>query len=210
MGRFVVKLGSNIVAEDDGSLRADVLAHICAEIAERHAAGDDVVIVTSGAIARGIEVMGLRGRPGTIDALQAASAVGQGKLYRAYDELLRYDAPVQFSRRITVAPLEVAGRTIPAGTFVLAGLASSNRDHDFWGPTADELALARANAGQHVSFGSGTHFCLGAALARLEGQVAVGRLIRRFPDLALADPGPTWNGRMNLRGLERLPLTFTP
>ena len=128
----------------------------------------------------------------------------------AVDELLRYDAPVQFSRRITVAPLEVAGRTIPAGTFVLAGLASSNRDHDFWGPTADELDLARANAGQHVSFGSGTHFCLGAALARLEGQVAVGRLIRRFPDLALADPGPTWNGRMNLRGLERLPVTFTP
>ena len=127
----------------------------------------------------------------------------------AVDELLRFDAPVQFSRRITVAPLEVGGRTIPTGTFVLAGLASSNRDATFWGPTADDLDLGRPNAGQHVSFGSGAHFCLGAALARLEGQVAVGRLIRRFTDLAIAEPGPAWNGRMNLRGLERLPVTFT-
>lgn len=84
-----MKLGSNIVARDDGSLRAGVLEQICLEVARRHEAGDDVVIVTSGAIARGMEVMGLRGRPGTIDDLQAASAVGQGKLYRAYDELLR-------------------------------------------------------------------------------------------------------------------------
>jgi glutamate 5-kinase len=89
VGRFVVKLGSNIVAHDDGTLRADVLEHICAEIAERHVAGDDVVVVTSGAIARGVEVMGLAGRPAAMADLQAASAIGQGKLYRAYDELLR-------------------------------------------------------------------------------------------------------------------------
>ena len=128
----------------------------------------------------------------------------------AVDELLRYDSPVQFSRRITVEPLEIAGRTIPARTFVLAGLASANRDPANWGPTADELDLGRVDANQHVAFGSGTHFCLGAALARLEGQVAIGRLIRRFPDLVVADPGPAWNGRLNLRGLERLPITFAP
>jgi glutamate 5-kinase len=89
VGRFVVKLGSNIVAQDDGALRADVLEHICGEIAERHAAGDDIVIVTSGAIARGVQIMGLGGRPAAMADLQAASAIGQGKLYRAYDELLR-------------------------------------------------------------------------------------------------------------------------
>ena len=126
----------------------------------------------------------------------------------AVDELLRYDAPVQFSRRIAVTAFEIGGRTIPAGTFVLAGLASSNRDPAFWGPTADDLDLGRPNAAQHLSFGSGSHFCLGAALARLEGQVALGRLIRRFPDLEVADPGPAWNGRINLRGLDRLPVTF--
>jgi glutamate 5-kinase len=89
MGRYVVKLGSNIVAHDDGSLRADVLEHVCGVIGERHEAGDDVVVVSSGAIARGMEVMGLSGRPSAMADLQAASAVGQGKLYRVYDELLR-------------------------------------------------------------------------------------------------------------------------
>ena len=95
MARYVIKLGSSIVAEDDGELRADVIERICAEAAARHAAGDDVVLVTSGAIARGMRVMGLPvrvvrpTRPRAIEDLQAASAVGQGKLYRVYDELLR-------------------------------------------------------------------------------------------------------------------------
>src|SRR5436190_3904570 len=89
MARYVVKLGSSIVAEDSGALRPDVLARVCDQVAARHAAGDDVVVVTSGAIARGIQLMGLSPRPTAIDDLQAASAVGQGKLYRVYDELLR-------------------------------------------------------------------------------------------------------------------------
>src|SRR6188472_4296801 len=89
MSRFVVKLGSSVVAEDSGALRAEVLARVCDDVVARHAAGDDVVMVTSGAIARGIEVMGLPVRPTAIEDLQAASAVGQGKLYRVYDELLR-------------------------------------------------------------------------------------------------------------------------
>jgi glutamate 5-kinase len=89
MARYVVKLGSSIVAEDSGALRPAVLARVCDQVAARHAAGDDVVVVTSGAIARGIQVMGLSPRPTAIEDLQAASAVGQGKLYRVYDELLR-------------------------------------------------------------------------------------------------------------------------
>jgi glutamate 5-kinase len=89
MARYVVKLGSSIVAEDSGALRAGVLARICDQVAERHALGDDVVMVTSGAIARGMQVMGLPIRPSAIEDLQAASAVGQGKLFRVYDELLR-------------------------------------------------------------------------------------------------------------------------
>ena len=89
MARHVVKLGSSIVAHDDGSLREEVLAGICTVVAECHAAGDDVVMVSSGAIARGMKIMGLPVRPRAIQDLQAASAVGQGKLYRSYDELLR-------------------------------------------------------------------------------------------------------------------------
>ena len=81
----VVKLGTSITAEDDGALRHDVLAAVCDEVAAR----PGTVIVTSGAIARGMRVMGLPARPGQIADLQAASAVGQGKLFRVYDELLR-------------------------------------------------------------------------------------------------------------------------
>jgi glutamate 5-kinase len=89
MRRTVIKLGSSIVAEDNGELRGKTLARICDAVAAMHAAGEEVVIVSSGAIARGMRVLGLQARPAAIDELQAASAVGQGKLYRVYDELLR-------------------------------------------------------------------------------------------------------------------------
>jgi glutamate 5-kinase len=89
MRRVVVKLGSSIVADDTGELRADALAHACEAAAGLHRHGDDVVLVSSGAIARGMRVMELPVRPTAIEQLQAASAVGQGKLYRVYDELLR-------------------------------------------------------------------------------------------------------------------------
>jgi glutamate 5-kinase len=89
VARYVVKLGSSIVADDSGELRGDVLARICDEVAARHGAGDEIVIVTSGAIARGMRVMELPVRPRAVEDLQAASAVGQGKLFRVYDELLR-------------------------------------------------------------------------------------------------------------------------
>src|SRR4051812_440158 len=84
----VAKLGSSIVAGDGGALRSDVLDTVCAQVAELHAGGENVVMVTSGAIARGMRMMGLPARPSAIDELQAASAVGQGSLFRAYEERL--------------------------------------------------------------------------------------------------------------------------
>jgi glutamate 5-kinase len=89
MSIVVVKLGSSVVAEESGELRLSVVARLCEEVASLHAHGTDVVIVTSGAIARGIRLLGLPVRPTQIAELQAASAVGQGRLYRTYDELLR-------------------------------------------------------------------------------------------------------------------------
>ncbi len=85
----VVKLGSSIVAGDRGAVRAEVLSRICGELAELHRGGRQPLVVTSGAIARGMGVMELPLRPRAMDELQAASAVGQGKLYQVYDELLR-------------------------------------------------------------------------------------------------------------------------
>jgi glutamate 5-kinase len=89
MSSVVVKLGSSIVADDRGEVRADVLSRICDEIATLQRSGRQPVVVTSGAIARGMGVMQLPLRPRAMDELQAASAVGQGKLYQVYDELLR-------------------------------------------------------------------------------------------------------------------------
>jgi glutamate 5-kinase len=84
----VAKLGSSIVAGDQGALRTDVLDRVCSQVAELHAGGENVVLITSGAIARGIRVLELGRRPSAIDELQAASAVGQGSLFRAYEERL--------------------------------------------------------------------------------------------------------------------------
>jgi cytochrome P450 len=124
----------------------------------------------------------------------------------AVEELLRYDSPVQMSRRITLEPFEIDGKEIEAGVFLMTSLGSANRDPRKFGNDAARLDLRRADANQHVSFGGGFHSCLGAHLARLEGQVALGTLVRRFPRLELATDTPEWNGRIVLRGLSRLPL----
>ena len=109
MATVVVKLGSSIVADDAGEVRTEVLATLCDEVAARHAAGDEVVVVTSGAIARGMRLMGLPMRPSAMEELQAASAVGQGKLYRHYDELLQ-DRGVK-SAQVLLTFFDMSART---------------------------------------------------------------------------------------------------
>src|SRR5436190_8452618 len=84
----VAKLGSSIVADDDGELRGEVLDSICSQVAELNAGGEEIALVTSGAIARGMLLAGLACRPQEIDEMQAASAIGQGSLFRAYVERL--------------------------------------------------------------------------------------------------------------------------
>jgi cytochrome P450 len=124
----------------------------------------------------------------------------------AIEEFLRYDSPVQQSRRITLAPHTIGGREIPAGMFVMAGLAAANHDERHFGPDANKLRIDRENARTQVSFGAGPHHCLGAALARLEGRVAISRLVSRFPNLS-QNGDVEWNGRLNLRGAAKLPIT---
>jgi cytochrome P450 len=125
----------------------------------------------------------------------------------AVDELLRYDSPVQLSRRIALTEIEVGGVTAEPGEMITTLLGSANHDPAKWGPTADDLDLGREGANAHVSFGSGIHHCLGAALARLEGAEAVPALVRRFSAMELATDQPPWNRRVVLRGLDALPVT---
>lgn len=124
------------------------------------------------------------------------------------DELLRYDPPVQISRRIALSDMEVDGHEVKAGSFMATVLASANRDPAKFGADADRLNLRRPDAGHHLSFGSGVHYCLGSSLAKLEGQVAIGTFNRRFPNAELEQDTATWNGRINLRGLAELPIAL--
>jgi len=124
----------------------------------------------------------------------------------AVEELLRFDAPVQFARRIASNGFELHGVAIPAGGDVMLALGAANRDPRKWGESADELDLSRPGAKEHLSFGGGAHHCLGSWLARLEAQVALPRLLRRFPKLSPAYDRPAWSTRVVLRGLEDLPV----
>lgn len=124
----------------------------------------------------------------------------------AIEEFLRFDSPTHQTRRITLAPYEIGGVEIPPGEMMIGCLGSANRDERVFGPDAHLLRLDREQARHHVSFSLGAHHCLGSALARLEGRVAISRLVNRFPKLALAGP-VTWNGRINLRGAKNVPIT---
>jgi cytochrome P450 len=125
------------------------------------------------------------------------------------EEVLRWDSPVQFSRRITLDDITIDGRDIEKGTFVMTCLASSNRDESHWGSDAASFDVGRDAAGLHASFGSGIHHCLGAALARLEGQVALGTFLQRFPAATLDDGGAVRNNRIVLRGFDRLAVSLS-
>jgi cytochrome P450 PksS len=129
----------------------------------------------------------------------------------AVEELLRFTSPVELAtERYAREPVEVAGATIPAGDLVLAVLGSANRDPRHF-DRPDELDLARA-PNRHLAFGQGAHYCLGAPLARLEGQIAFATLLRRLPHLRLAvPPGDLrWRRGLFLRGLQALPVTWVP
>ena len=123
------------------------------------------------------------------------------------DELLRYDSPVQNSGRTLTQETMVGGVEVAAGETILTSLGSANHDEIFWGPTAGELDVKRKDASRHLSFGNGIHHCLGAALARMEGEIAVASLVRRFPDLDF-NGEPTYNGRVILRGRETFPINL--
>jgi cytochrome P450 len=188
-------LSALIAAEEDGDrLTSDELA---AQVVLLFIAGHETTVNLIGNGTRSL----LRQRD-QWERLHAEPAL----VMSGIDELLRFDTPVQISRRVALKDLEIDGHQIAAGTFMATMLASANRDPAKWGDDAHRLDLAR-DAGQHLSFGSGVHYCLGASLAKLEGQVAIGSFNQRFPDAQLESDTATWNGRINLRGLAELPIT---
>ncbi|HLI23672.1 MAG TPA: cytochrome P450 [Acidimicrobiales bacterium] len=183
-----------ILAEEDGDKLSPY--ELSEQIALLYLAGHETTVnlIGNGTLA-------LLRHPDQLERLRHDPAIAAN----AVEEMLRYDSPVQNSRRITLAPIQVGAKRIDARSLVVLSLASANRDAARWGTSADRLDVSRQGASQHVSFGGGHHYCLGSYLARLEAEVAITRLVRRFPGLALGGE-PQWNGRLNLRGLSHLPV----
>ena len=122
----------------------------------------------------------------------------------AVEEMLRYEGSVNMVARHTVAPYAVGDTVVPPGETIYFMLAAANRDPAVFAEP-DRFDIGRTHNPQ-LTFGAGIHFCLGAPLARLEGEIAFNRLLRRYPGLGLADTAPPWRKLINLRGLETLTL----
>ncbi|GHB40949.1 cytochrome P450 hydroxylase [Streptomyces xanthochromogenes] len=157
-------------------------------------------------------VYALLRNPEQRERLQGSLDAGEtGLLETGVEELLRYDGPVEMATwRFATEPLTLGGQGIAAGDPVLVVLAAADRDPERFGDP-DTLDLGRRD-NQHLGYGHGIHYCLGAPLARLEGQTALATLLRRLPDLRLAaEPDDLrWRGGLIMRGLRTLPVEFTP
>ncbi|MFN0071329.1 MAG: cytochrome P450 [Chloroflexota bacterium] len=123
-------------------------------------------------------------------------------LHSAIDELLRYDSPVQFTARLATKDIQLRDHVVHEGQTTILILGAANRDPNVFAEP-DSLDIRRAH-NRHLAFGHGHHFCLGAVLARMEGQAAFSSLLKRYPGLRLADAPPRYRPNFNLRGLESL------
>jgi len=196
-------LVSALIAARDGEERLDQ-RELLSTIFQLIVAGHDT---TASLI--GNSVVALLRHPDQLETLRA----DPDRIPAAVEELLRFDAPVPHATfRYAAEEIELAGATIPAGAQVIISLAAANRDHDRY-EAAETLNIDRPEV-RHLAFGHGIHFCLGAALARMEGQLALRSLLTRFPELRLAvdDDELHWahGDGLVLRGLAELPVVPGP
>jgi cytochrome P450 len=134
------------------------------------------------------------------DEWRTLCADPEGLAANATEELLRYVSPLQWQMRVAKSDVVIADAEIEAGTTVCTLLAAANRDPEVF-EEPDVVDIRRKNARQHLAFGLGTHFCLGASLARLEGTIAFKSLARRFPNMKVISGATEWAGTAELPGL---------
>jgi len=210
---FLIRYIRKLLADRRGCLRDDLVgALVEAEEAgdrlnEGELLGTVILLLSAGyettvnLIASG--ALALLQDPGQRELFARDPAVAEA----AIEELLRFTSPVEIVLpRLAREEVTLASVTIPRGELVAAVLGSANRDESKF-PDPDTLNLTR-EPNKHLAFGQGAHFCLGAQLARLEGQIALTTLFRRFPNLRLAQPAEKlrWRKLLPLRGLEALPV----
>jgi cytochrome P450 len=150
----------------------------------------------------GNSMLALLRHPGQLRRLRQDPAL----IRSAIEELLRYDGTVQITTRIVKGEVEIDGQTLSDGEAVFPVLGAANRDPDQFADP-DRLDLGRID-NRHLSLSNGPHFCLGAPLARLEGEIAIGTLVRRLPRLRLDTDTLEWRPSPGLRGLEALPVAY--
>lgn len=144
----------------------------------------------------------LLSHPEEMSRLRADSTL----LPSAIEELLRYESPSQHTARLAPTDVELGGQRIRKRAAVIAVMGAANRDPERF-PDPDRVDVSRKD-NRHVAFGWAAHFCFGAALARLEGQIAFELLLSRLPQLALDTDRLEWRHNLGLRGLKALPVTF--
>jgi pimeloyl-[acyl-carrier protein] synthase len=206
--REMVVYLTELIASRRGRPRNDLLTHLVGEhdrgsLSEQELFAWAIFLLdaghetTTGLIGNGIAA--LLQHPDQLASLRR----GKINLESAVEELLRYDSPIQRISRVALEDFELDGQTLKRGQWVWAMIGAANRDPDqFENP--DVLDLAR-RPNRHLAFGYGVHFCLGAALARLEGCLAVGALLNTFPNLRLAGQPQRWQG-VSLHRYTNLPV----
>jgi cytochrome P450 len=147
-------------------------------------------------------LLALLHNPGEADRLRTDPSLAK----TATDELLRYDGSVHLTARTAIEDAEVAGERIAKGEMAIGLLGAANRDPAQF-PDPDRLDVGR-DPNRHLAFSAGGHFCVGATLARVEGQIAFETLLRRLPTLKLVDHDPPYRPTITLRGLRSLPVAF--
>jgi pimeloyl-[acyl-carrier protein] synthase len=143
-------------------------------------------------------VLTLLRHPGEMQRLRSDPAL----IVSAVEELLRYESPSQHTARLAPSDIELGGKSIRKRQAVIAVMGAGNRDPERF-PDPDRLDLARQD-NRHLAFGWAAHFCFGAPLARIEGQIAIGTLLKRFPEFALESDPIVWRENLGLRGLKSL------
>lgn len=196
-GRRDDLLGTLVAAMDDGSALSDdeLLGNLILIFVAGHETTTNLI---------GNGVLTLLRHPDQLARLRAEPAL----IGSAVEEMLRFEGSVNFLGRHPMAPYRVGDVRVEPGETIFFMLGAANRDPAAF-PDPDRFDIARAPNHQ-LGFGAGIHHCIGAPLARLEGQIAIGRLLARFPALQALDATPRWRRLINLRGLETLRLSGGP
>jgi cytochrome P450 len=190
-----------------------IYALMTAEVDGHHLTDEEVIVNTIVTLIGGHETTTNLIASGFLTLLRNPASLEQLRQHpeivaSAVEELLRYEAPVQHTARIAPADMQLGGKTIKKGSRVVAALAAANRDPNRFADP-DRLDLLRAD-NRHLAFGWAAHFCFGAPLARMEGQIAFNTLLRRLRNPALLDEKLEWRNNAGLRGLTSLKLGFQP